>query len=68
MHKMPIAAIVAAALAFHSPAPAESVKVNGIELYYDVQGSGEPLLILHGFGECGDMDRRSRRNWRSATG
>ncbi len=34
------------------PAAAETVKVNGIELHYTVQGSGEPLLLLHGFGAC----------------
>ena len=53
MNRTLIAAIVATAVAFHSPVRAESVKVNGIELYYDIQGSGEPLLMLHGFGECG---------------
>ncbi|MCL6698228.1 alpha/beta hydrolase [Sphingomonas sp. NSE70-1] len=51
MNRVLIAA-VAAALAFHAPAAAESVKVNGVELYYDVRGSGEPLILLHGFGMC----------------
>ena len=23
-------------------------KVNGLELYYEVYGEGEPLLLLHG--------------------
>jgi pimeloyl-ACP methyl ester carboxylesterase len=46
-------ASVAAALAFHAPAQAESVQVNGIELHYTSQGTGEPLLLLHGFGGCG---------------
>jgi len=27
--------------------------LNGIELYYDIQGEGEPLLWLHGFGGAG---------------
>ena len=45
----------AVALAFHAPARAGSVKVNGIDLHYDVQGTGEPLIMLHGFGMCGAM-------------
>ena len=52
MNRMLIAAFVAA-LASHAPAQADSVKVNGIELHYDVQGSGDPLILLHGFGMCG---------------
>lgn len=59
MNKMPIApiaaALAAATLALHAPARAESVQVNGIELHYDVHGSGEPLIMLHGFGMCGAM-------------
>ena len=55
MNKMLIASAIAATLAFYAPAKAESVQVNGIELHYDVQGSGEPLLLLHGFGMCGAM-------------
>jgi pimeloyl-ACP methyl ester carboxylesterase len=30
-----------------------SVGVNGIELYYEVAGEGEPLLLLHGMTGCG---------------
>ncbi len=32
------------------PAPAESgyVPVNGLEMYYEVHGSGQPLVLLHG--------------------
>ena len=41
------------------PAPAETVAVNGISLHFTVRGTGEPLLLLHGFGSCaaawGDM-------------
>lgn len=33
-----------------------TVRVNDIELYYEEDGAGEPLLLLHGFGGCG-------RNW-----
>ena len=31
-----------------------TVHVNGIDVSYQVLGSGEPLLLLHGFGGCGD--------------
>lgn len=33
-------------------AAAETAAVNGISLHYTVQGAGEPLLLLHGFGSC----------------
>lgn len=26
--------------------------LNGVELYFEVHGSGEPLVLLHGFGGC----------------
>ena len=26
--------------------------LNGVDLYYEVHGSGEPLILLHGFGGC----------------
>lgn len=28
------------------------LRVNGIELYYEVEGDGEPLLLLHGLTGC----------------
>jgi pimeloyl-ACP methyl ester carboxylesterase len=30
------------------------VRVNDIDMHYQTLGSGEPLLLLHGFGGCGD--------------
>jgi len=30
-----------------------TVSVNGIEMYYEERGAGEPLVLLHGFGGCG---------------
>jgi pimeloyl-ACP methyl ester carboxylesterase len=39
---------LAAALALAAPAFAETVEVNGIEMYYEVSGSGDPLVVLHG--------------------
>ncbi len=29
-----------------------TVPVNGIEMYYEIHGQGEPLVLLHGFGGC----------------
>jgi pimeloyl-ACP methyl ester carboxylesterase len=31
---------------------AESVRINDIEMYYETEGSGEPLLLLHGGTGC----------------
>jgi len=32
--------------------PGNTVRVNGIDLYYEIEGDGEPLLLLHGGGGC----------------
>lgn len=37
-------------------APGKIVPVNGINLHYEERGTGEPLLLLHGFGMCGPGD------------
>ena len=34
---------------------ARRVRVNDIEMAYEVRGSGEPLVLLHGFFGCGDV-------------
>lgn len=34
-------------------AKSASVQVNGAQLHYTEEGSGEPLLLIHGFGSCG---------------
>lgn len=31
-----------------------TLAVNGLTLHYQVHGQGEPLVLLHGFGGCGD--------------
>jgi pimeloyl-ACP methyl ester carboxylesterase len=31
---------------------AESVELNDIEMYYETEGTGEPLLLLHGGTGC----------------
>jgi pimeloyl-ACP methyl ester carboxylesterase len=47
-------AFIAAILLVAGPALAETqpmgdrVKVNGIEMYYEVSGQGDPLIVLHG--------------------
>src|ERR671918_2127996 len=47
-------ALIAAALLVAGPALAEAqaagdrVEVNGMQLYYEVSGSGDPLIVLHG--------------------
>jgi len=38
---------------------AESVPLNGIEMYYETEGAGEPLLLLHGGAGC-------QENWAHA--
>jgi len=40
---------------------AESVPINGIEMYYETEGAGEPLLLLHGGTGC-------QENWIHAGG
>jgi pimeloyl-ACP methyl ester carboxylesterase len=50
-----LAVAISVGVAVQSPALAETVSVNGIELHYESRGSGEPLLLLHGFGGCGAM-------------
>jgi pimeloyl-ACP methyl ester carboxylesterase len=33
----------------------ETVLINGIEMYYEIIGEGEPVVLLHGFLETGRM-------------
>src|SRR5258708_25274198 len=30
-----------------------TVSINGIEMYYEIEGQGEPLVLLHGFTGLG---------------
>jgi len=32
--------------------PGKIARINGLEMHYEERGSGEPLLLLHGFGGC----------------
>ena len=36
-----------------APGSGRTASVNGIEMYYEERGAGEPLVLLHGFGGCG---------------
>jgi pimeloyl-ACP methyl ester carboxylesterase len=36
-----------------SSASGETIRVNGMEMYYEIRGAGEPLLLLHGGGGAG---------------
>ena len=47
-----IAAALLACGLLAPPASAETLRTNGVEIEYQVTGSGEPLLMIHGFGEC----------------
>ena len=38
---------VASSFAQNVPRVAETVSINGIDMYYEVYGEGEPLLLLH---------------------
>ena len=45
--------ILAALLLTHSaladtPPAGNRVKINGMEMYYEVSGAGDPLVVLHG--------------------
>jgi pimeloyl-ACP methyl ester carboxylesterase len=40
-------------------APGKTVAVNGIEMYYETSGQGEPLVLLHGFNGSGQAWSRA---------
>jgi len=49
------AIVVHCAAAQELPQPAgKTVAVNGMQMYYEVHGSGRPLVLLHGFSMSGD--------------
>lgn len=37
------------------PKSSETIQVNGIDLYYEVYGDGEPLLLLHGWTQSSNF-------------
>lgn len=38
--------------------------LNGVQLYFEIYGVGEPLLLLHGFGGCGQDWLPLTSEWR----
>src|SRR2546422_690041 len=48
-HLVAAAAFLCAVLA--APASADYAPVNGLRMYYEIQGAGRPLVLLHG-GLC----------------
>jgi pimeloyl-ACP methyl ester carboxylesterase len=48
-------ASMAAFAAEYEIANGRTVEVNGIEMYYQERGTGTPLVLLHGFGACGQI-------------
>ena len=30
------------------------LNINNIEIYYEISGQGEPLLLIHGLGSCSE--------------
>ena len=52
--KILIALALVAGGSLAQPASAEILRTNGVEIEYRVTGSGESLLLIHGFGECID--------------
>ena len=40
--------LLAAAAVAESQAVGNRVKVNGMQMYYEVSGAGEPIVVLHG--------------------
>ena len=45
--------LVTAPATAQAPADLQRARVNDIEMTYRIRGTGEPLLLLHGFGGCG---------------
>ncbi|GAA2607938.1 alpha/beta hydrolase [Streptomyces axinellae] len=37
--------------------------VNGVELFYEDHGSGQPLILLHGWGTCGSVWNAQREEF-----
>lgn len=50
-----VACAILACGSLAQPASAEMIRTNGVDIEYRVTGTGEPLLLIHGFGECIDQ-------------
>jgi pimeloyl-ACP methyl ester carboxylesterase len=42
--------------------------VNGLEMYYEIHGEGEPLILLHGASAPSRCSERYCRCWRKVAG
>lgn len=45
----------------------QDIKVEGATMHVRVGGKGPAVVLLHGFGDTGDMWRRWRRIWPATT-
>ncbi len=51
MVRWALAACMAAQLVFAAgDGPGQTAEINGMRMYYEIHGSGKPLVLLHGFG------------------
>ena len=48
-----LGAVSSGPAAAQSAAPGRTLRVNGIKMYVEIRGTGDPLVLLHGFGSCG---------------
>lgn len=39
----------------HLPPEGKVASINGMEMYYEIHGQGEPLVLLHGFSGSGSL-------------
>ena len=46
-----------------TPPPGRIETLNGVEIYFEAHGSGEPLVLLHGFGGCSQDWSRLTAEW-----
>ena len=46
-----------------APTPGEIASLNGLQLYFEVHGIGEPLLLLHGFSGASQDWKASLHEW-----
>jgi len=45
--------LLASSVGAQASSPGRTMRVNGADLWYREQGAGEPLVLLHGFMDCG---------------
>lgn len=49
-----VAIALSSGLLAQDQAAADTLQVNGIEMYYEIIGEGAPLILLHGWSESGE--------------